>query len=314
MKINNKSVTTSACGPNCSCFPCSTESSLPPLTNYMLEKSQTLFEQPWLKNMLNQVDTLKTDTKVLEENKQELCLEISKMEETTHEIRKNQLQQKLEIAKLSNLIKKKGKLSDIQNMLVDLTLGKQQAETDLKFAQQYITELENRVRKEVRERTKMDEIWKSTVEELLIEHNKKAGQMMDEMKLLKRQNEGYKASAKQASETLKDDISKISALKSELKLKNDQKRDLIKQKRAFEAQIRTLDAELKESKMDECPICFEPTSIERKWTAFLPCGHRTCSDCADKISTLPRNTNGRKCPNCRENINCFLVLEGIYES
>ena len=35
------------------------------------------------------------------------------------------------------------------------------------------------------------------------------------------------------------------------------------------------------------PICFESTSIERKWTAFLPCGHRTCSECADKISDLP---------------------------
>ena len=308
MRINDKSVT--ECGSNCSCFRCSTENSLPPLTNHMLEKSQDLFERAFgLRNLTNQVDTLTTNTKILEENKLEQCLEISQIKEMTVEMRKDQLEQKLEIAKLTNLLKKKGKLNDTQQMVLDLTLEKQQAQNKLKYAQQYIMELE----KKVRERKKLDESWKSAVEELMIEHHKKASQMMDEMKLLKRQNEGYKASAKQASETLKDDISKISALESELKLKNDQKRDLIQQKRAFEAQIRTLDAELKESKMDECPICFEPTSIERKWTAFLPCGHRTCSDCADKISALPRNTNGRKCPNCRENINCFLVLEGIYE-
>ena len=159
------------------------------------------------------------------------------------------------------------------------------------------------------ERNKLHDSWKSKVGELLIENNDTVNQLEAKIKLLERQNESYKASAKQASEVLEQqhrEFAKIPALESELKLKNDLNRD-------FKAKIRLLDAELKESKMDECPICFEATSIERKWTAFLPCGHRTCSECADKISALPRNTNRRKCPNCRENINCFLVLEGIYE-
>ena len=159
------------------------------------------------------------------------------------------------------------------------------------------------------ERNKLHDSWKSKVGELLIENNKTVNELEAKIKILERQNEGYKASAKQASVVLEQqhrEFAKIPALESELKLKNDLNRD-------FKAKIRMLDNELKESKMDECPICFEATSIERKWTAFLPCGHRTCSECADKISSLPRNTNRRKCPNCRENINCFLVLEGIYE-
>jgi len=112
---------------------------------------------------------------------------------------------------------------------------------------------------------------------------------------------------------------------SELTSKQDLKRSLIHQKRALADENRdlvdqksALEGELKgiklEPKIDECSICFETVSLERKWTAFIPCGHRTCAVCAQQISSLPRTTNRRKCPNCRENINNFLVLEGIYES
>ena len=108
---------------------------------------------------------------------------------------------------------------------------------------------------------------------------------------------------KQQNEKLKDKLK----TKSQLKTKNDQNGD-------SEAKIKILDSKLEKAKLEECPICYESISIDRKWTAFIPCGHRTCSDCADKISGLPRSTNKRKCPNCRENIIGFLVLEGVYES
>ena len=163
--------------------------------------------------------------------------------------------------------------------------------------------LQARVEEESRKRTKLNECWKSSIGDLLIEHNEKILSKDCEIKILKHRNDALEARAKKAE--------------SELKLKNDQKRNqqniILQQRRDFQAKIKDLDTELQESKVHECPICFEETSIERKWTAFLPCGHRTCSECADKISALPRNTNRRKCPNCRENINCFLVLEGIYE-
>ena len=110
------------------------------------------------------------------------------------------------------------------------------------------------------------------------------------------------SSLKQQNGKLKD---KLKA-KSQLKSKNDQSQD-------SEAKIKILDRKLEKAKLEECPICFESISINRKWTAFIPCGHRTCSECADKIAALPRSTKKRKCPNCRENIIGFLVLEGIYE-
>ena len=124
------------------------------------------------------------------------------------------------------------------------------------------------------------------------------------------------------------EVSKIPKLEAELNdLKKERKDELSQQKQLFEAKIKALEDKNKKlsidlkktkvemkTKVDDCPICFEDISLERKWTAFLPCGHRTCSECADKISVLPRATNRRKCPNCRENINCFLVLEGIYDS
>ena len=152
--------------------------------------------------------------------------------------------------------------------------------------------------------------------------NEQMRDMRKRITFLEKQNEGYirqvvqsQANMRQVVEALELkqwEVDKIPALESELKLKNDQKRNLLKEKRVCEEKIKLMDAELKRSKVDsDCPICFESTSIERKWTAFLPCGHRTCSECADKISDLPRK--GRKCPNCRESINYFLVLEGIYD-
>ena len=103
--------------------------------------------------------------------------------------------------------------------------------------------------------------------------------------------------------------SQISSLQSELK--NDEKR-------ALEAKLKNLDYQLTKTKAEECPICFEVVYVNRKWTAFVPCGHRICSECADKFSAphwpSTQHTNRQKCLHCRHKINCFLVLEGIYES
>ena len=117
------------------------------------------------------------------------------------------------------------------------------------------------------------------------------------------------------NENLKRETSKensqISTLQSELKMMNDHQR-------ALEAKLKNLDDQLTKTKVEECSICFEAVYVDRKWTAFVPCGHRVCSECADKFS-VPRwpstqHTNRQKCPHCRHNINCFLVLEGIDES
>ena len=285
------------------------------LTNYELEDSvkQSTFTamkkdefQEYQKKM-QEMDLAHNETlKIIEESQRHV-----KAQDEIQALCEDQF---LELQKMQNIFSEKLSKDAKLKQIAALRLEKIEMGSELFEAKEELIKLREQVRQEVQKRNNLHESWKSTIEGILIEHNGKVRQMEDEIKLLKRQNEGYKASAKQAAEILEDDVSKITSLKSELKLKNDQKQNLIQQKRDFEAKIRALDAELKESKVDECPICFEEASIERKWTAFLPCGHRTCTECADKISALPRSTNRRKCPSCRENINCFLVLEGIYES
>ena len=293
------------CPPICICVKCLAKDL--PVTGDMLDEYKE-------KSQLNK-DSKKAlkEAQLTNENCNRIIKEQEQYKKYQDEIQMNILNQYSELEKMQDMFSKKLSKDTKLKQIATLRLDKIKLQEELGDVKQELLDIRGQVREEVHKRNSLHECWKSAVEEVLIEHHEKVKQMEIENKLLKRQNEAYKASAKQAAEILEDDVSKITSLKSELKLKNDQKQNLIQQKRDFEAKIRALDTELKESKVDECPICFEETSIERKWTAFLPCGHRTCSECADKISALPRNTNRRKCPNCRENINCFLVLEGIYE-
>ena len=59
-----------------------------------------------------------------------------------------------------------------------------------------------------------------------------------------------------------------------------------------------------------CPICFDEISEKRKWTAFHPCGHRTCSNCF--IGITADNQGDKPCPICRTVISVSVTLEGIY--
>ena len=59
-----------------------------------------------------------------------------------------------------------------------------------------------------------------------------------------------------------------------------------------------------------CPICFDEISEKRKWTAFHPCGHRTCANCF--IGITVDNQGDKPCPICRTVISVCVTLEGIY--
>ena len=199
------------------------------------------------------------------------------------------------------------------------------AEKEAENAKKEVSNFETKVAEEIRERELLHESWKSTLGKVISNNNAKVKEVEKKLKESESLNEKLENRAKDAQALHEQNIlevSKIPKLESELnELKKEHKKELSQQKTTFEAKIKSLEdknkkltIELKKAKLDDCPICFEDISLERKWTAFLPCGHRTCTECADKISDLPRSTNRRKCPNCRENINCFLVLEGIYES
>lgn len=188
------------------------------------------------------------------------------------------------------------KLNCVVNGLVGLN---EMVQHNKKLAEENVR-LQAKVDEEFEKREQLQDSWEIAMGNLMRKYNDDVNTKDSKIIFLEEQNEKLKASSKEASKVLEQ---KQLEAKSQLKLKNDQKREL-------EEKIEKLE----KPKEDECPICFEPISIDRKWTAFIPCGHRTCSECADKISALPRSTNKRKCPNCRENIIGFLVLEGIYES
>ena len=118
----------------------------------------------------------------------------------------------------------------------------------------------------------------------------------------------------------------VSALKSELKLqlqyaKRDQEalnetrtkmKDLEETLQTYEYTINQMNKEIEPvteapvKTVQECNICFEKYSQERKQVAFTPCGHSSCGECS-KSRHLER-----KCPFCRTKIKRFVVLQGIY--
>ena len=54
-------------------------------------------------------------------------------------------------------------------------------------------------------------------------------------------------------------------------------RDLVDQKSALEGELKGIKLE---PKIDECSICFEAVSLERKWTAFIP-----CAECIEHVQS-----------------------------
>ena len=61
---------------------------------------------------------------------------------------------------------------------------------------------------------------------------------------------------------------------------------------------------------NECSICCEELKREsnKKWEAFVPCGHRFCSTCSRNICSGLSGHNQRVCPNCRTDVKQILTL------
>ena len=61
---------------------------------------------------------------------------------------------------------------------------------------------------------------------------------------------------------------------------------------------------------NECSICCEELKREsnKKWEAFVPCGHRFCSTCSRNICSGLNGHNQRVCPNCRTDVKQILTL------
>ena len=59
------------------------------------------------------------------------------------------------------------------------------------------------------------------------------------------------------------------------------------------------------SEPEECPVCLDGAH-DTAWSAFIPCGHRVCAECAHRMSTTawrgsgPRGDSESRCPVCRQ--------------
>ena len=63
----------------------------------------------------------------------------------------------------------------------------------------------------------------------------------------------------------------------------------------------------------ECTICCEVFSKDRKKIAFAPCGHAiVCVECSKEMKRNTRWGKKNECPICRSEIKLTLTLEGIY--
>ena len=63
----------------------------------------------------------------------------------------------------------------------------------------------------------------------------------------------------------------------------------------------------------ECTICCEVFSKDRKKIAFAPCGHSiVCVECSKEMKRNTRWGKKNECPICRSEIKLTLTLEGIY--
>ena len=69
-----------------------------------------------------------------------------------------------------------------------------------------------------------------------------------------------------------------------------------------------------ENSSQECAICCELFSEDRKRVAYGPCGHSmTCIECSETM--LRKTTTGRmstNCPICRSHIESTVILQGFY--
>ena len=69
--------------------------------------------------------------------------------------------------------------------------------------------------------------------------------------------------------------------------------------------VRIEGARLAQQIANECCICLEETSGERKIAALIPCGHTVCEECSP-------NMLGQPCPYCRLICTSRIIVQGIY--
>ena len=144
-----------------------------------------------------------------------------------------------------------------------------------------------------------------------------------EIAILKSQLDEKKKSTDDADKELNKCKNKIQQLEQEIQHQERYQQKKIKQLeqeiKGYEEILNDLDGYSKPEIVEnqECAICCEIFSEERKRVAYGPCGHSmACLECSEtmlnKTTANGKGRNSNECPICRADIKSTIVLQGIY--
>ena len=144
-----------------------------------------------------------------------------------------------------------------------------------------------------------------------------------EIAILKSQLDEKKKSTDDADKELNKCKKKIQQLEQEIQHQESYQQNKIKRLeqeiRGYEEILNDLDGYSKPEIVEnqECAICCEIFSEERKRVAYGPCGHSmACLECSEtmlnKTTANGKGRNSKECPICRADIKSTIVLQGIY--
>ena len=204
---------------------------------------------------------------------------------------------------INRLTTENRKQADRINSLLHVATDNQSLENELKSLE---TQLKNS--------TEQSQLLKQKMENQRVELknlNTKSNQVCllnAEILKLKSQLDGKKKSISDADRELNTCHKKIQQLEQEIKGYGEILNDLD----GYSKQ------EIVENSNQECAICCEIFSEDRKKVAYGPCGHSmTCVECSETMQrkTTSNVVRGRKrseCPICRAEIKSTIILQGIY--
>ena len=204
---------------------------------------------------------------------------------------------------INRLTTENRKQADRINTLLATATGKTLLENELKTLK---TQLKNS--------TEQSQLFKQKMENQRAELkilNTKSNQVSllnTEIAKLKTQLDEKKMSIRDAQSELNTCKKKIQQLEQEI--------------RGYQEILNDLDGdskvELVENANQECAICCEIFSEDRKRVAYGPCGHSmACVECSETMlrkttTNIARGRKSAECPICRAEIKSTIILQGIY--
>ena len=221
--------------------------------------------------------------------------------------------------KQADIIKDLLKTLDLQKTLLS---AKKTLENELEILK---TQLENSTKESQFFKLKMEN-QRAELKNLNTKSNQ-VSSLNAEIAILKSELDEKKKSTDDADRELNKCKKKIQQLEQEKQHQERYQQKKIKQLeqeiRGYEEILKDLDGYSKpevpvdENSNQECAICCEIFSEDRKRVAYGPCGHSmACLECSEtilkKAKANVKERKGAECPICRADIESTIILQGIY--